>query len=67
MTELATRVANVYFLDFFDLMCDSNNRVTGNVPGTSVQIYRDNDHLHMHAGFYLWPFVCDFFQQHGLP
>ena len=66
MTELATRVSNVYFLDFFDLMCDSNNQVTGNVPGTSVQIYRDEDHLHMYAGFYLWPFVCDFFQQHGL-
>ena len=67
MSELAVRLSNVFYIDFFDLLCDSNNLVTGNVPGTGTLIYRDSDHLQHWAGFYLWPFVCNFFQLHGLP
>lgn len=67
MAELAGVLSNVYFIDFYHLLCDSNNQATGNVPGTSMKVYADYDHLEQWAGFYLWPFVCDFFRQHGLP
>ena len=48
-------------------MCTNGRaRCDANVPGTTTLAYHDKDHLTSAGALYLWPYICAFFQEHGL-
>lgn len=56
---------NMLVFEVAHLFCDATS-CSPFIPGTDVMAYHDTNHLNKYGETYLAPFVCSFFQAHGL-
>jgi len=66
LRTFADQNANTYFFETEHLFCGEDEICGPRVPGTPTLAYWDTYHLTPPAAYYMWPFICEQFDDAGL-